>query len=292
MVKEANAGALVLYGNYSVGSRIGKGRFGYVFDAVDRATETAVAIKLVDGAIGAGGPEGSACFEVVDDDCGIELARDEIDLMSWLPPHPNVVRMLEYFDTDVDGDPVVGIVLERADCDLYARMADTPGGRLDERVAAKYVRDVALALQHLHRHGVMHRDVKPENVLIFSDSSGGRPIAKLCDFGWATSGPSSFVCGTLDYLPPEMIAVDVYDHRVDLWSLGVLAYELVAGRPPFENESRRATKRSILAVDAHPLPDDVSDPARDFVDRLLQFVPSRRATIDDVLAHAWLALGP
>jgi len=292
LVKDANDRTLVLFGNYLVGRRVGKGRFGYVYEATDRATGRGVAVKFVDGAIGAGDPDGSACFEVADDDCGIELARDEIDVMSWLPPHPNVVRMLEHFETNVDGETTVAIVLELADGDLYARMEESPGGRLDERAAAAYVRDVARALRHLHRHGITHRDVKPENVLLFSDSSGGRPTAKLCDFGWATCDRSSFVCGTLDYLPPEMITVDVYDHRVDLWSLGVLAYELVAGRPPFEHRSRAATKRAILRGRPHPFSDDVSLEVRDFVDRLLQVTPSRRATIDDVLAHAWLAPGP
>jgi aurora kinase A len=84
---------------------------------------------------------------------------------------------------------------------------------------------------------VIHRDIKPENLLL--DIKGD---LKIADFGWSVHAPSSkrrTFCGTLDYLPPEMVDRSTYDEKVDLWALGILAFELIVGSPPFETESHQ-----------------------------------------------------
>ncbi len=94
---------------------------------------------------------------------------------------------------------------------------------------------------------VIHRDIKPENLLL--DSKGD---VKIADFGWSVHAPSSkraTMCGTLDYLPPEMVEGHEHDEKVDLWSLGVLCYEFLVGKPPFEAESHADTYRRITHVD-------------------------------------------
>lgn len=94
---------------------------------------------------------------------------------------------------------------------------------------------------------VIHRDIKPENLLL--DVKGD---LKIADFGWSVHAPSSrraTMCGTLDYLPPEMVAGDYHDEKVDLWSLGVLCYEFLCGKPPFETASHQETYQRIINVD-------------------------------------------
>ena len=119
--------------------------------------------------------------------------------------------------------------------------------RFDQRSAMDYVRQVASALVYLHARGVIHRDLKPENLLL--DGEGNAVVA---DFGWAYRAQQDGIfarhtlCGTLDYLPPEMIEDEPYGPSVDCWSLGVLAYEFVVGRPPFEAETEDVTYDRIF----------------------------------------------
>lgn len=85
----------------------------------------------------------------------------------------------------------------------------------------------------MHLMNVIHRDLKPENILCFTNN-----VFKISDFGWSVHTPSNrrkTLCGTLDYLCPEMVNNRAHNHKVDLWTIGVLAYELVTGRPPFES---------------------------------------------------------
>jgi len=94
----------------------------------------------------------------------------------------------------------------------------------------------------MHSKNIIHRDIKPENLL---HSLG---TIKMADFGWSVHAPSNrrqTMCGTLDYLPPEMLKgpFGAYDNSIDIWSLGILAYELCSGRPPFETNSEHRTKQ-------------------------------------------------
>lgn len=108
----------------------------------------------------------------------------------------------------------------------------------------------------------MHRDIKPENLLL--DLVGD---IKIADFGWSVHAPSlrrTTMCGTLDYLPPEMLEHAVYDATVDLWCLGILCYEFLVGNPPFESKTSNETYARIRKVDVQ-FPDHVSPLARDFI---------------------------
>jgi serine/threonine protein kinase len=113
---------------------------------------------------------------------------------------------------------------------------------------------------------------------------------KIADFGWSVHAPSSrrtTLCGTLDYLPPEMIENKDHDHAVDIWALGVLAYEFLCGHPPFEAEGHSETYRRIVKVDLQ-FPTWVSPEARDFIGRLLRKEPRARMPLDQVKNHVWI----
>lgn len=102
--------------------------------------------------------------------------------------------------------------------------------RYSEPAAANIVRQVAQAISYLHDQNIIHRDLKPEN-LLWHDGT-----IKLSDFGWSIQDKREreTLCGTIDYLPPEMVYGQQYDNGVDLWSLGVLTYELTTGKTPFQ----------------------------------------------------------
>jgi len=113
----------------------------------------------------------------------------------------------------------------------------------------------------LHTKKVIHRDIKPENLL---NNNG---IIKLSDFGWSTHTPDDrrkTMCGTLDYLPPEMVHRQSYNHKVDVWSIGILAYEFLTGHPPFESSEQEETFKRIKKLEIS-FPDHISDLAKDFI---------------------------
>ena len=113
--------------------------------------------------------------------------------------------------------------------ELYKKL--TQPGHFSEKVSAKYICDLALALDYCHQKHVIHRDIKPENLLV-----GAHGEIKIADFGWSVHAPTSrrnTLCGTLDYLQPEMVEGQEHDEKVDIWSLGVLMYEFLIGCPPF-----------------------------------------------------------
>jgi aurora kinase len=114
-------------------------------------------------------------------------------------------------------------------------------GRFSESRTATYVAQLAGALRYCHAKHVIHRDIKPENLLL-----GLAGELKIADFGWSVHAPSSrrrTLCGTLDYLPPEMVEGREHDAAVDCWSLGVLAYEFLVGAAPFEAPGHQDTYR-------------------------------------------------
>lgn len=103
------------------------------------------------------------------------------------------------------------------------------------------------ALTYLHSKHVIHRDIKPENLLL-----GINGELKIGDFGWSVHAPSNrrrTMCGTLDYLPPEMVEQKAHTEKVDHWALGVLTYEFLTGVAPFLEEAAQATYKRIMSVD-------------------------------------------
>lgn len=115
----------------------------------------------------------------------------------------------------------------------------------------KYIAQMADALGYLHAKHVMHRDIKPENILI-----GINGELKIGDFGWSVHAPSNrrnTLCGTLDYLPPEMVENREHTDKVDLWALGVLTYEFLVGAPPFEDLSgHEGESRAVFSSIFYP----------------------------------------
>ncbi|KAI9548831.1 hypothetical protein NQZ68_003365 [Dissostichus eleginoides] len=254
--------------NFDIGRPLGKGKFGNVYLARERQSKFILALKVL--------------FKKQLEKAGVEhQLRREVEIQSHLR-HPNILRLYGYFHDSTR----VYLILEFAPKgELYSELQRC--GSFPEDKSATYIMELADALNYCHSKKVIHRDIKPENLLLGADGE-----LKIADFGWSVHTPSSrrsTLCGTLDYLPPEMIEGKTHDEKVDLWSLGVLCYEFLVGKPPFETKSHEETYRKISRVEyTYPAQSDISAGAKDLIARLLKHNPMHRLPIQGVLSHPWV----
>ena len=153
------------------------------------------------------------------------------------------------------------------------------------------------AVRYIHSKNIIHRDIKPEVFFFFFKNIliGHEDTLKIADFGWSvhaqTSSRKTF-CGTLDYLPPEIGENVQHDYRADVWELGVLCYEFLVGKAPFEAQNEAGTYRRIQKVELKFPPDTdsfyLTREAKDLIQRMLVKNPSRRMTLNHVLQHPWI----
>lgn len=253
--------------DFDVGRALGKGKFGRVYLAREKKSGYIVALKIL------------FKNELIESKVEKQLRR-EIEIQSHLR-HPNILRLYGYF---YDAKRVYLILEFAANGEMYKQLRKV--GKFPEDQAAKYIGQMADALHYLHKKHVIHRDIKPENLLV-----GIKGELKIADFGWSVHAPNArrqTLCGTLDYLPPEMVEGRDHSDKVDLWSLGVLCYEFLVGVPPFEDHtSYKATYRRIAKVDLK-VPDYVSPEAKDLITKLLQYNPEKRLPLEQVLQHPWI----
>lgn len=252
---------------YAVISFIGEGSFGRVFKAKHKETEAVVALKVIR-------KKGRSVKD-------LKNLRQECDIQRQLK-HPNIIRMIDSFDTDSE----LVVVTEYAEKELHSILAKE--GCLNEDQVKKITWDLVSALYYLHSHRVLHRDLKPQNVLL--DSSG---CAKLCDFGLARIMTNAThiltsIKGTPLYMAPELIEEKPYDHQADLWSLGCIVYELIAGQPPFCTMSIWQLVRMIRHKPVQ-WPSFISTEARSFLQGLLHKDPMKRMTWPEILEHPFVA---
>lgn len=253
--------------DFDVGKALGKGKFGRVYLAREKKSNFIVALKIL------------FKLELAQARVDKQLRR-EIEIQSHLR-HPNILRFYGYFYDDKR----IYLILEyAAKGELYKQLRTYQ--TFPEPLAAKYIFEMANALLYLHRKNVIHRDIKPENLLL-----GMNGELKIGDFGWSVHAPNArrkTLCGTLDYLPPEMVEGKEHNQAVDLWSLGVLCYEFLVGVPPFEDHSStKATYRRIARVE-FDVPSSVSPEATDLIKKLLRYTPEKRLALPDVLKHPWI----
>ncbi|KAM9514095.1 LOW QUALITY PROTEIN: aurora kinase C-like [Guaruba guarouba] len=251
--------------DFEVGRPLGRGKFGRVYLARERSSKVLVALKVL--------------FKSQLEKEGLEhQLRREIEIQAHLR-HPNILRLYNYFHDERR----VFLILEFAPRgELYKELQRC--GRFDAPRTATLVEELADALQYCHSKRVIHRDIKPENLLL-----GFLGELKIADFGWSVHTPSlrrRTLCGTLDYLPPEMVEGRAHDEKVDLWCLGVLCFELLVG-PPFESPCVADTYRRITKVDLR-FPPEVPEGARDLITRLLRYSPPQRLPLAQVLQHPWV----
>jgi hypothetical protein len=242
---------------YVVGEMIGKGGMGAVYHAYDRLTAQPVALKVV--ARTADGISTSAPTE--DNDLRLALAQEFRTLASLR--HPHIVSVLDY-GFDLMRQPYFTMELLEDAQDIASASEDAP---LEDSVFL--LLQMLNALVYLHRRDTLHRDLKPNNVLV------SKGIVKVVDFGLALYEDSSdSTMGTLAYMAPELLMGKRADERSDLYSVGLIAYEMLLGEHPYDSENRGQLIYNILH--AVPKLDDVDERIRPVLARLLTKQPDER----------------
>lgn len=186
---------------------------------------------------------------------------------------------------------------------IYLLMEYCPGGDLSafiksrrtipEKYVRRFVQQIACALKHLHSRGIAHMDLKPQNILL---TSVNNPSLKLADFGFAQymreDKQSRSLRGSPLYMAPEILKCKVYDSKVDLWSVGVILYEVIFGYAPFVSNSLVELEKKILDDVPIHIPTHVmlSETCKDLLRQLLQRNPLQRITFDQFFSHPFVDL--
>ena len=196
--------------------------------------------------------------------------------------HPNIIKLHNYFEYK----HFCFLILEYAsDGTLFDIIRSKRG--LSELYAFYYFLQTLNAIYFLHLHSIIHRDLKPENLLINDNN-----IIKLCDFGWSVKlndDKRTTFCGTVEYMAPEIIKKEKYDEAIDVWSLGVLLYELVHSYSPFYSEDLDIKKiGNNITNNNLKFKDGLSKEYKDLVQRLLIKESEKRIKIEDIFQHPFM----
>ena len=252
---------------------IGKGGFGEVWKVVHKQTNRVYVIKVIDKI---------SIFEQK----LVDQMNREIEMMYKLN-HPHVMKLVNHFEDD---DKFYMIMPYAAKGQLYSLLRRQV--RFDQRTAAQYMRETIEAVRYLHSFSpkIIHRDIKPENLLLDDNYR-----VKLSDFGWANYQEENQLrktfCGTPEYLSPEMIRKTGHNFSVDIWTLGVLLFELLAGYAPFTGANQSELFMNIKKLKIN-WPVDFPPLAKNLVSKILKLNPKERLSIEEISSHAWFEKNP
>jgi len=247
-------------------SDLGKGSYGTVKKAREKHTGKIYAIKIMNK---------KSIFEYSNK----ENLKREISIQKGIS-HPHIVRLYTYFEDSEN----VYLVLEFAENgSLFHYLKKRK--RVSEKEAFVYFFQTCLGIDYLHKRNVIHRDLKPENLLL--DGEGN---IKLCDFGWSadTSTKRVTFCGTVDYMAPEMLKNHPYDHRLDIWCLGILLFEILHGDAPFKGRSDQEKCSNIASNAKISFDPTLSSDAVDLIKKILQPSPANRISMLGIFQHPWM----
>ena len=246
---------------------IGKGGFGLVWKVTHKKTQKVYCIKVIEKS------------GIIQQKLEAQMNR-EIEIM-YILNHPHCLRLKNHFEDDQNFYLVMPLAHKGQ---LYRVLRKFR--KFDERTAAQILRETISALQYLHsfKPPIIHRDIKPENLLL---NNGGRVL--LADFGWSNFSDGDVrktFCGTPEYIAPEMLLKKGHDTRVDIWSIGVLMFELLAGYSPFVAKSNQDLYQNIRRLKIQ-WPKDMPPLAKNLIGKILKLNPLDRPSLQEILDHQW-----
>ncbi|XP_032228148.2 MAP/microtubule affinity-regulating kinase 3-like [Nematostella vectensis] len=278
---DLNSFSIKRIGTYDLsGTRLGKGNFAFVELAFNRVTKSKVAVKVID------------TRKIKDDYVKRNILREALLLKR--AHHPNIVKLYETLKQRgvyclvteyIPGGELLGLIRSHQE------------SRLSETQARPIVRQIVSALHHLHEQGIVHRDLKMENILL--DES--KKTIKIVDFGLSNKYSGGELlktqCGSPEYAAPELFKKGCrYGGEVDIWSLGIITFGMVVGKLPFRtphsggrgrNDLVDQMSRGLNAIHSKYLA-TLSPECRDVLRKLLEPNPQLRISLTELMAHPWL----
>jgi serine/threonine-protein kinase len=255
------------FGRYRIDALLGVGGMGKVYRAWDPLLQCTVAVKLIHG----NGLAGGSSLATILQEARIASALN----------HPNICAIKDV----VEAGGQAGIVMEYVEGQPLSKLIPEKG--LSVETVLKYGAEIADAVAHAHDHGIIHRDLKSANIVVTGDGH-----IKLLDFGLSqfvgdarfedalprakSSTDGGSAAGTLDYAAPEVLQGTKPDHRCDIWSLGVVAYEATSGKLPFVGTTSWEVASAILRDPPPPLPPKVTPGLQAIISRCLAKDPKQR----------------
>jgi serine/threonine protein kinase len=211
---------------------------------------------------------------------------DEISIAQKIKrnPHDNIVKFYDIID-DID---TIYIIMEYCDSGDLSKIIGKP---LKEKTAQYYFRQIINGIKYLNTNHIIHRDIKPKNILL----TDNKKTLKICDFGLAkeligNTTKISTICGSPLYMAPEMFYDKTYDETVDIWSIGIILYEMLFGINPFHKVKDRHELEQLMIKsddDIH-IPKNVSESCFSLLSGLLQKSVITRLSFDKIYDHEWI----
>ena len=263
---------------YTLKSKIGKGSTArvYLCTSPQDSGDELYAVKIINK------QKVTASYPTL-----MKQLKEEARLLEELH-HPNIIALHAMFESSC----TLHLVTEYASGgELFEYLISRPNGLLSEAEASRLIRQILAAIAYMHECGVMHRDIKLENILLAEKPKGSKTTLKLIDFGLAKSTRdcehAKTFFGTVGYIAPEMLTKK-YTNAIDLWAAGVLTYILLCGVFPFEDDVRKRLKVDYTLRFPPWTKSKLSASAKDLLSSLLCVYPSQRSTAQSALEHPWI----
>ncbi|XP_068136107.1 serine/threonine-protein kinase PLK4 isoform X2 [Hyperolius riggenbachi] len=255
--------------DFKVLNLLGKGSFACVYRAQSIHTGIEVAIKMID----------KKAMQRVG---MVQRVRNEVEIHCQLK-HPSILELYNYFEDS----NYVYLILEMCHNGELNRFLKNRKKPFTEKEARHFMEQIVKGMLYLHSHGILHRDLTLSNLLLSSDMN-----IKIADFGLAAQlklpNEKHFtMCGTPNYIAPEIATRSAHGLESDVWSLGCMLYTFLVGRPPFDTDNVKNTLNKIVLAD-YELPSFLSREVKDLIVHLLRKNPADRLSLSSVLDHPFM----